>query len=268
VGPAPGKNGWELSLEQLGVEVPAVEPRTLPRGDGARNDISGSHLGVGVVIEQETAAISVNDVGASATQGFGDKSPLLAVPESKSGGVELNELEVRKAGASLPRKHKSIASRPSWVGGRFEECADPTGRKDRRRSLDLNETVLGEDPSAHAATINDDELDAHPLDALHFGGGMLAKGFHDGGSRSVLSMCRTRNALPSLTGEVKFTGIGAVERTPKFCQLEDALGSFVTKDPHCGVVGVACFDTQSVLGMKLGRVISAESRSHAALRPG
>jgi len=92
VGPAPGKNGWELSLEQLGVEVPAVEPRTLPRCDGARNNISGSHLGVGVVIEQETATISVNNVGASATQGFGDESSLLAVSESKSSGVELNEL--------------------------------------------------------------------------------------------------------------------------------------------------------------------------------
>jgi hypothetical protein len=115
--------------------------------------------------------------------------------------------------------------------------------------LYLDQAVVRQHPSAHAAAVDDRQLDAYAFDPANAFGRVSAQGLHDGRTRCIAGVHRSRHRLSTFTRQVKLSAIGAIELASELDQLEDAFGGLVAEDLYRGQVGMSRRNPDRVLGM-------------------
>lgn len=139
-------DSWEALSEAI--EVADIEPDvgaavgSEAADDGAADDIAWSKFGEGVLVEHEAVAGVIEEVGALAANGFGDKGTR-AASEVEGCGMKLDEGEVLDDGASAVGHGEAVGGSAAWVGGFAEDHTCAAGSEDGGFGPDHLEAVLG-----------------------------------------------------------------------------------------------------------------------------
>jgi len=268
-----------VDTREAGAEVVAPEMGEVERDgagardfadDGARDDIAGGQLALGMIALHETLAGCIAKDGAFAAQGFREQKARCA-GQKEGGGMELDEFDVADFSASTIGGTDAVAGGDIGIRGLAEDAPQSAGGQQNGAAADGGKAsgLFVENGGACSASLRVEEQIRHRAETVELDigerGGLAVKCARDFAAGGIaVSMQDAAAAVRSLAGEQE-TRAFAVELGSPGDQLFDPGGTFAGEHAHRRGVAEAVAGGDGVLLVEGNFVIVGEGDGDAAL---
>jgi 3-dehydroquinate synthase len=237
--------------------------------DAAGDDVAGSEIAVRMIAGHERLAGGVHQARAFATHSLGNQEARRS-GMAQRGRMELDEFEIRDAGACMVRQRNAVAGRDRRIRRFAKDLSGAAGREQGGAGADLapRAVVVEIDDAANRRILNDEAgdecvvdrldrsqcLDAMPQRAADFAAGRIA------------GVKNAPNGVRGLEAESGEPALVSIEAGSPLEKLTHVLWPIVDEDAHRCFVAQAIAGTDCVGGVQRRTVAGADGCRNTALR--